>query len=153
MTHVAYEEWQIYVKNELPYCRRELVEDHLYSCDQCLELYLQVVAEFETELPDIENVNDFTERIMMSVETKKESEHKSKVIPFYQTAIFHYMLAAAATILLMMTGVFQTITHYSDSVQDPTIQEKRTSVTEGIVNKTFSWIDSFEMNHKEANNK
>lgn len=152
MTHIAYEEWQMYVKNELTQGHRELVEDHLYSCDQCLELYLQVIAEFETELPDLQNVNGFTERVMMSVETKKESEHKSKVIPFYQTAIFHYILAAAATILLMMSGVFQTITNYSDSVQDPTM-EKRTSVTEGMVTKTFSWIDSFDLKHKEANNK
>ncbi|SIA69243.1 Uncharacterised protein [Mycobacteroides abscessus subsp. abscessus] len=51
----------------------------------------------------------------------------------------------------MTTGVFQSITQYAGAVQDPDFQEKKTSVTEGLVDKTFAWMDTIEKKNKEAN--
>lgn len=197
MTHLTNEEWEMYIKNELTSERRDRAEDHLYSCDHCLELYLGVVAELEADLPDFQHMEDLTDRVMNEIQHKQlvqrshldhepklvqeqnlelapklviqelKQDHqqkpaqkpgmkvtiKQKVLPFYQTAIFHYTLAAVATIVLMMTGVFQNISHYTGAIQSTTSQEDRSSVTEGIVNITFSWLDSFETKHKEANNK
>lgn len=154
MKHYSYEEWKKYVENDLDTPEREAFEDHLYNCDQCLDYYLQAVADVENELPAIENATNFTNMIMTQIAESKELETKSakdkRKTPFYQTAIFHYSIAAAMTVLLMTTGVFQSITKYTESVQHTSFHEKETSVTEGIVDRTFAWMDSLEKKGKEA---
>lgn len=156
MKHYSYEEWMTYVKNEVDKETRVAFENHLYNCDQCLNSYLQAVAEVENDLPIIENEAEFTNLVMAqiaesklpSLKVKKERRKTGK--PFYQTAIFHYSVAAAMTILLMSTGVFQSITKYTESVQMPSIHQKELSVTEGLVNKTFAWMDSLDKKSKGA---
>ncbi|MBY0122205.1 anti-sigma factor [Bacillus sp. S/N-304-OC-R1] len=156
MTHYSKEEWMKYVNNEMTQDVREEYENHLYTCDQCLTLYLDAVAEAEEDLPEIENESGFTDLIMAQIAESKPpvlkaaTEKKKRSRPFYQTAIFHYSIAAVMTILLMSTGVFQSITQYTVALQKPSFQEKRTSITEGIVDKTFAWMDSLEKKSKEA---
>lgn len=157
MKHYSLDEWMKYVKNEVDDETREMFEDHLYSCDHCLELYLLAVEEEEDELPSMENEFDFTDMVM----SKVQSQSQAVIIPFpmqkepekkktiHKTAVFHYAVAAAMTILLMTTGVFQSLTQYAEGVQNTNFQEKKNSVTEGIVDKTFAWMDSLESNNKE----
>ena len=55
------------------------------------------------------------------------------------------------TILLMTTGVFQSLTQYAENVQSPDFQKRETSLTAGLVDKTFAWMDSLEeKNRKEG---
>ncbi|KOP71273.1 hypothetical protein ACFFHH_05135 [Cytobacillus solani] len=154
MMHYSEQEWMKYVKNELDKDVREDYENHLYSCDQCLESYLMAVEAEEDELPIISNGADFTDLVMaqiadvkMEIAQKPQTGQKKKSI--YQSAFFHYSIAAAVTILLMTTGVFQSITQYAENVQNPNLQEEP-SMTQGLVDKTFAWMDSLEMKNKEA---
>jgi predicted anti-sigma-YlaC factor YlaD len=150
MNHISYEQWMQYVKNELESQVREVYDDHLYNCDQCLELYLQAVSEHESELPVLSSTDTFTNSIMEQVsETKKPLTKKNG--PFYQNTLFHYAIATAMTILFMTSGVFQSITQYVDTVKGPSIEERTPSVTEELMNKTFAWMDTFDINNKEAN--
>jgi quinol-cytochrome oxidoreductase complex cytochrome b subunit len=156
MKHFSYDEWLNYIKNDITENIREEFENHLYTCDQCLELYLQAIAEHESSLPTLPNESIFTELVMSEVSKQhpKESaveQKETKKRPFYQHAAFHYFLAAAATLLLMFSGVFQSLATYASAVEAPTIQEKKPSVTEGVIDKTFAWMDSLEK--KEANKK
>lgn len=154
MMHYSKEEWMKYVKNELASDIREEYENHLYTCDQCLDIYLEAVAGEEAELPGIVNESGFTDLIMAQIAESQPPvlyipADKKPIRPFYQSAIFHYSIAAAMTILLMSTGVFQSITQYTVTVQKQSFQEKKTSVTEGIVDKTFAWMDSLDEKSKE----
>ena len=155
MTHYSYEEWMKYVKNELVQEVQEIVENHLYSCDQCLDLYLQAVTEVESELPFISNDTHFTDVVMAQVleiqlpTIKSVKENRNGKKRFYQLAVFHYTIAAAMTILLMTTGVFQSLTQYAENVQSPSFQKKETSMTAGVVAKTFAWMDSLEEKNKK----
>jgi hypothetical protein len=79
------------------------------------------------------------------------SPNKNHKKPLYQQVAFHYLLAAAATILLMFSGTFQSLVTYANAIESPQIQEKKTSVTGIVINKTFAWMDSLEK--KEANKK
>jgi hypothetical protein len=190
MKHYCYEEWVQYVKNEMNDQKREQLENHLYTCDQCLEQYLQAMAANETSLPILSNESSFTDLVMAEVSnmvpdtssdldtmaivhldshtdnnmnpmTKVPSVPNTKPgvrkptnrkKPFYQQAAFHYLLAAAATLLLTLSGAFQSLASYAKSIESPTqVQEKKPSVTEGVINKTFAWMDSIEK--KEANKK
>jgi anti-sigma factor RsiW len=133
---------------------REEVEDHLYSCDTCLSLYYAAIEGQEDQLPTLSNDEEFTELIMSQVagwksdgemsQQKQSGERK----PLYQSAIFHYAVAAAMTLLLMTTGVFQSVLQYVDTVQNP--KETRPSFTEEMMNHTFSWMNSIEQKNKEA---
>jgi small nuclear ribonucleoprotein (snRNP)-like protein len=153
MMHYPFEEWMKYVENKLDLDVREVYEDHLYSCDQCLNLYLQAVSEAGSQLPVMTNEDSFTDFVMAQASEIKLAEQKSvkgkerKLI--FKSTFFHYTLAAAMTILLMMTGVFQSITQYAGNVQSPDFQQKETSVTAGFVDKTFAWMDSLEKTYHE----
>ncbi len=156
MTHYSYEEWMRYLKKELSEEEQGIYENHLYSCDQCLVLYLEAVSE-EEALPVLTNEATFTDLVMGQVseiklptlQTTKETRNGRK--RFYQSSIFHYTIAAAMTILLMTSGVFQSLTQYAENVQSSDFQKKETSMTAGLVDKTFAWMDSLEeKNRKEG---
>jgi anti-sigma factor RsiW len=157
MKHFNYDEWLEYVKNEISEKTREEFESHLYTCDQCLEHYLQALAVHESSLPVLSNESSFTDKVMDEVSKqtfydKKPAAPKPKSKkPFYQQVAFHYFLAAAATLLLMFTGVFQSLATYASAVEAPQMKEKKPSVTEDVINKTFAWMDSLEK--KEVNKK
>lgn len=155
MKHFTYEEWLKYVKDEINEKSREEYESHLYACDQCLEHYLQAVEEHESSLPVLSNESSFTDLVIHEVSKQSKSEDKTRMTnkkkPFYQQAAFHYMLAAAATLLLMFSGVFQSLANFAGSVEAPSMKEVKPSVTEGMIDKTFAWMDSLEK--KEVNKK
>lgn len=171
MKHYTYDEWLQYVKNEINEKTKEELEEHLYSCDQCLNQYLLAMEANESSLPILSNMSSFTDLVMAEVSKQKtvvpdtvrnlntmlmvpsvpDTKAKSKKRPFYQQAAFHYLLAAAATILLTFSGVFQSLAAYANSIESPQIHEKKPSVTEGVINKTFAWMDSLEK--KEADKK
>lgn len=160
MKHYSYDEWLSYVADEVSTKPREELESHLYTCDQCLEHYLQAVSEHESSLPVLTNENNFTDLVMVEVSKQKESIEKTAGVtqpvktkkPFYQQASFHYLIAAAATLLLTFSGVFQSLATYASAVEAPQhSKEKKPTVTEGVIDKTFAWMDSLEK--KEANKK
>lgn len=157
MKHFSDDEILRYVRNELKEADRAAFEGHLYSCDPCLDSYLQVVENEAANLPVMADESDFTERVMVDVGVYKKTKEKEQATPkikrFYHQVVFHYFLAAAATILLMMSGVFQSLTKYTDTVQSPQIAEKAPSVTEGIIDKTFNWMDSLEKKNEEVKTK
>lgn len=154
MNHYTYHEWYKYVKGERKQNKKRLMDKHLYTCDHCLNLYLQAVEELEHLLPDIINQDYFTDEVMSQVSeiegTDLPAQLKSRTNrrPVYQSVFFHYAIAVAMTILLMTTGVFQTIFHYADNVQKNSFQPKETSITVGLVDKTFTWIDSLKDKRK-----
>jgi anti-sigma factor RsiW len=154
MKHFTHDEWLKYVRNEINEKSRNDFESHLYECDHCLNLYLQAVEESESSLPILSNETTFTDLVMVKVtkekQTTAEPSHNNKK-PFYKQALFHYFLAAAATILLMVTGAFHSIAAYAGAIESSHFQEKQPSVTEGVINKTFAWIDSIEK--KEVDKK
>lgn len=162
MKHFTYDEWLQYVRNEINENIRDEFERHLYTCDQCLDYYLQAVEENESSLPILSSEGRFTDLVLGEVTKAKQlkvaASKKSKAQPktnakkpFYQQAVFHYLLAAVATLMLTFTGAFHSLAVFAGTVETPHFQEKRPSVTEGVINKTFTWMDSLEK--KEANKK
>jgi hypothetical protein len=160
MKHFSYDEWLSYVKDEVSGKNREELESHLYTCDQCLENYLLAVSEHESSLPVLSNEDSFTNLVMEEISKQKEFVKKPAALkqpvttkkPFYQQAFFHYFIAAAATLLLTFSGVFQSLATYATDVEaSENMKEKQQSVTDGIIDKTFAWMDSLEK--KEANKK
>jgi hypothetical protein len=151
-THYSYEVWCQYVKNEMDGNAREAVETHLYSCDQCLDIYLQALDTEDSNLPINQKGSQFTDAVMANIADlkKKNARLEEGKKSFYQSSAFHYLLAAAMTIFMMTTGVFQSITKVAATVQSPQILQKSPSFSEGLIHKTFDWMDSFEFKNKEV---
>ncbi len=77
-------------------------------------------------------------------EAKQHRKEKS-----LRTITRHYLIAAGFTILLMAGGVFQSLTEYVDSVESSSGKETQ-SLTDGLIDKTFNWMDTIEKKNKEG---
>ena len=150
-THYSYELWLKYVNNDLNETERILLEDHLYTCDQCLDLYIDAVEKQEEILPSISNEKAFMDEIMWKIasETKEMLPNEKPKRSFYQSSIFHYAIAASLTLILMTTGFFQSIIKHTESIQKAEVTAKQENSQGGIVNKTFAWMDSWDGSKKE----
>lgn len=113
MRHYNQGEWEQYVRGELPEQLREELEEHLYTCDQCLEVYISCVEGLPA-LPDVADPAKFHSSVMAAIlaQTPQEQPHK----PFYLRTFFHYGVAAAVTLLLTTAGVFDMTVHQLSEV-------------------------------------
>ncbi|MEH7235181.1 hypothetical protein [Bacillus sp. JJ1562] len=145
MRHFSNEEWLLYIKDKLEEPKREELENHLFSCDQCLEIYRELVEAQAEELPDLEN-ESFTDEVATKLPMKKKKQGKS----FLQSSIFHYGVAAAVTLTLMSTGVFQNITGIVGTVEASSFSEQKQSVTNSLMDKALSFFDIIGANQEEG---
>jgi hypothetical protein len=152
MKHKTFEEWLTYVRDEVDEKTRVEFENHLYECDQCMEVYLEAIERQETSFPTVTDADAFTDGIMAMIEQEKPVSNIEKPRPyaktkFYQKSVFHYLVAAAMTLLLMTTGVFQEL---MTIVTDFEKKSPKESITEGIMNETFSFVEESNQTNKEA---
>ncbi|UCZ53526.1 zf-HC2 domain-containing protein [Bacillus shivajii] len=142
MKHRSKGEWLKFVNGELPDETRQEFEDHLFTCDACMNLYIEAIEESSRNLPSVNNEKAFTDSVMSKVETDFSSsnvtEQEKTNRPFYQKTAFHYVVAASLTIVLMSSGVFQSITSYVDDLQRSTLSEESPSITAQILDRAFS---------------
>ena len=147
MKHISYEEWLDYVEDNISEPVREQYEAHLYTCDHCMEIYLSALEASEASFPDLPDETGFAEAVMAEVHSKKEPEVWKKP-KLYQQAAFHYIVAAAMTILLMYTGVFQQLIGFAEEFE----RSSHPSITEEVMKKTTDLIDTVENETKEERN-
>lgn len=151
MKHISYDHWLQYVRDELNEKTRMEYENHLYSCDHCLERYLQAVEANEFQMPDVPD--SFTDNVMKQIEgpEKRESnykkEPKKKVV--WQQTMAHYIVAAAVTLILMSTGVFSQLMNLTGVIENSDPKQSG-SIVQSFLNNQDSFIDRFENNVKEG---
>ncbi|MBM7587599.1 hypothetical protein JOC86_004173 [Bacillus pakistanensis] len=153
MKHKTFEEWMTYVRDEVDEKTRVEFENHLYECDQCMEVYLEAIERQETSFPTVTDPDGFTDGIMAMIEqekpvTKIENPRTYAKTKFYQKSVFHYLVAATMTLLLMTTGVFQELMTIVTDFENKSPKE---SITEGIMKETFSFVEEPNQTNKEAN--
>lgn len=139
MNHHTLEEWKQYARNELNPEKRSEYEHHLDHCDDCLTLYMDAIDSIEDELPDIENPSLYTDDLMSQIPFEPV-EHSSSKKKWFENRVFHYVIAAAMTFVLMTTGVFSQLTTVAREFE----QNERSSFTEDVLNKTTSLLDRVE---------
>jgi hypothetical protein len=150
MKHVTYGEWLKYVEGGLEEQARDQYEEHLYSCDGCMEIYLAALEAGGTSFPDLSDEAGFAESIIGQVQHYKEQDNPliSKKQKFYQKAAFHYVVAAAMTILLMYTGIFQQLIGFTEEFE----RSSHPSFTTELMNKTTNLIENVENQTREEGN-
>lgn len=142
MGHLNNDVCQMYIQDQLNEQKRSEVEEHLYSCQKCMMIYVGIASKEAIDIPESVNTNKFTEQILSMVPVE---DHYNRVVgkkPFYQHSIFHYGVAAAITIALMTSGFFTSMTSIIATVN--TSHEHKSSITEMMMDKTISWIEQVE---------
>ena len=141
MKHYHKNEWMQYVRNELDEATRNEYEDHLYQCDECLDLYLLTVEEHEAHLPQIAETSEFTNAIMDKIDESKIKPKKQ----MKKKTVMNYLLAAAMTILFMSSGLFDQLMSITNTFENDEQQESFVfSIIDNSESITEQWKESLE---------
>jgi anti-sigma factor RsiW len=144
MRHFSNEEWMSYINDKLSETTCEELEDHLFSCDQCLEVYIKMIDRQAQELPVID-YSSFTDEIIAELPQKKV---RKKTL--YQRTLFHYAVAAVITLTLMTTGFFQSVMGVVTTVEASSISKPEQSVSNGLMEKALALIEIMDVKQKEG---
>ncbi len=144
MRHFSNEEWMSYIDDKLSETTCEELEDHLFSCDQCLAVYMKMIDRQAEELPVIVD-SSFTDEII--AELPKEKMQKKTL---YQRTLIHYAVAAAITLTLMTTGFFQSITGVVTTVEASSISKPGQSVSNALMEKALALFEVIDIKQKEG---
>ena len=147
MIHFEHTDWKAYIHNEVDKDKREVMEDHLYTCDQCLDVYMELISDESINLPLVSD-EKFTEKIISVIPLKTDASKVKRA--FYQHPIFHYAIAASITFILMTSGFFQNITGIVSTVEAASITEQEEAVSSSLMNKVLSLIEIIEPNQKDG---
>ncbi|WP_242223802.1 hypothetical protein [Bacillus cereus group sp. BfR-BA-01380] len=138
MTHFSKEAWCNYILDLLSNSERESMEQHLYECDHCLALYMEIIDEQNENLPMI-NDDSFTNEVMEQInfEALESEEKMSKKQPRQiKSTLIHYIIATAATLIFMASGLFHYIFTVTASFEQSS-KQSGVSISKQIVNKTI----------------
>lgn len=140
MSHIALEEWKHYARDEMNDNKRTKYEEHLYSCDQCMSLYMEAIEFVQDELPSIEGPSLYTDEVMERIPIVRKPGMNPVKKQWYEEKVFHYVLATAMTLILMASGIFGELTKITTEFE----RNQQPSFTENILNKTTALLDSVE---------
>ena len=160
MKHYDYVEWLLYKKNLIDEKIHSEMEEHLFQCDKCMDVFISLIDEKEIEAAKSLISENFNENIMEKIDnitpikqiTKKQKKKQKK---FPKDFFLYYTATAAVAILLTAGGVFTSMV---DSVpRTINIEEskfhtnKMYKFTEKITQETSNFIDNFSfIKDKEA---
>lgn len=152
MKHYDYVEWLLYKNNTLSDEKQKEMEEHLYNCDICMEIFLSLIDENDTKTADILIPEDFTDNVISKINNtkiKKFEPKKNKKSFNYQ---FGYYVAVASVTIFLTLGGFYTnlvdaVPKISKSVEALEKVERTNIIADfskKIVNSTSSILTSIE---------
>lgn len=152
VTHYSDQEWIPYVEDRLSSEVRSEMEDHLYRCEVCLASYMICIDKLEAQpIIEVEDPIAFTNLILARTVGTKPA--------WYRSTMFHYGIAAAATLVLVATGFFHGLSHEigtygafkpAPPLEAPASLKAQVSISDHLVNKTLTWLDNIQNEHKEG---
>lgn len=117
MKHYDFNDWILYCNDTLDSAIKEEMENHLYSCDKCLELYLSVIEGNIEKNIEVMPSKDFTANVMNEINATKSQDKSNK--KYFPEIFLYYVAAASITLLLMNKGFF---TYLFNNVPSATAQ-------------------------------
>ncbi|MGE7855966.1 hypothetical protein ACQKNI_07345 [Bacillus sp. NPDC094064] len=133
MMHYSKEDWRNYTLDTIANNERESMEEHLYECGHCLALYMESIDEQHENLPMI-NDDSFTNEVMTQIHFETLQPNENIKTNSLKRTIIHYIIATAATIIFMVSGLFQYIFTATSNFEKSS-KENETSISQQIVNK------------------
>ena len=158
MKHYDYVEWLLYKNKALNNEMLEEMEEHLYNCDICMDIFLSLIDEKEVE--DVRNIipDDFTVKVINNISKTKVKKLTPKPIKKVFNIQFGYYAAVASVTIVLTLGGFYTnlvdaVPKLTASIQ---LVEERPNLianfSDSIINTTSSFlfnIENIERNKEE----
>ena len=153
MKHYDQVEWSLYKKNLLNEKIHQVMEEHLYECDQCLDIFLSLIDENEIEEAGDIISKEFTDDLMMNIKKLTPINKKKAIKPkLPQDFFIYYTAVASVTILLTAGGVFgklvesvPEITANISSQEEKIMKNTIYNFSEIITKKTSIFINDFQI--------
>lgn len=142
MKHPSKAEWHAYIARRLPPGEHHVYETHLYTCDECLSVYMACIHEQAAELPQLRDDATFAKEVMSRVRKKTSPDSRQT---FYKRTLVHYGAAAIVTLLLMMSGMFQGMLSFVADVESLTVAEEKMSLSDQLMERAGSVLDSLDV--------
>ncbi|MDR6553691.1 hypothetical protein [Paenibacillus qinlingensis] len=151
MQHYTQLEWMQYVEESLPSEARNEMENHLYRCDDCLAIYMIGIEESLLTPIDIANTETYIKEIITRTIGTKPA--------WYRSTMFHYGVAAAATLVLVATGFFHNLSQElgtfgafrpAPPLEVPASLEAKVPISDQLIHKTLTWLDTLQNDHKKG---
>lgn len=152
VTHYSEQEWMQYVEDHLSSEVRDEMENHVYRCEVCLASYMACIDKLAAQpILEVEDPAAYTNSILTRTVGTKPAWHRS--------TMFHYGIAAAATLVLVATGFFHGISQEigtygafkpAPPLEAPASLETPVSISDHLVNKTLTWLDNIQNEHKKG---
>ncbi|WP_326909736.1 hypothetical protein [Sedimentibacter sp. MB31-C6] len=169
MKHYDYIEWLFYKNRMLSKEKSVEMEQHLYNCNTCMEIFLSLVDEKEEEKAGEIISDDFTSNIISNIPKVKQVKQKGRLKIKQAKKAFNYQFGyyaavASVTVILTLGGFYvdlvDAVPRISASMQ---ITENRQNMISGfsnsidsIVDITSSFllsIDNSNINNRRTNNE
>lgn len=150
MKHYDYIEWLFYKTKSLPVEKLDEMEEHLYNCDVCMEIFLSLIGDEELDVAGQVVAPDFTSKVMDQISKSKvkvmESRNAKKSFNYQ---FMYYVAVASVTIFLTLGGFYTSLVDAVPKINQ-SIEEVRErpnhigKLTEEIVNSTSNLLSSIE---------
>ena len=115
MKHYDEFEWELYKKDLLDGELKRSMEEHLFSCEECMDYFLSLIDEEEIDQASRFVPEDFTIKLMDRIDDLDEKsnriinlDEKRKNKKQVRGLFTNYVAAACLTIALTAGGVFNT---------------------------------------------
>lgn len=154
MKHYDYVEWIFYKEKTLSNKMIQEMEEHIYECNECMDIFLSLINEEEIYKAEETISSDFTSCVMDNIQ---EIKYKPKITVKKQNTSFknifgYYVAVAAVTILLTFGGFYSGLvdaipqvaksTVIKDTINKPNIIF---NLSEEIVNRTSNFVNNFQI--------
>jgi anti-sigma factor RsiW len=121
--------WLLYRQNRIGEEERRLMEEHLASCDLCLQRYLDAGTEQDALLAELLLPPDFSDRVKEMIRSRRWQAYKKQ----RSRSLANYAVAAAITLVLMSSGIFDLCARELPGILAETGQIPR------AIEKTVQW--------------
>jgi len=103
LRHFDLNEWKKYINEQFDEEMKRQMEEHLVTCDLCLEIYVALCEEQNNDSVIVQNQTDFSDRILQKIRFAKKKETKRK------KEIINYFIAASLTLLITVSAPFEML--------------------------------------------
>lgn len=160
--------WLQYIRGELESEMEEQLEDLLRKGDdETFQSYMQAmtlsmdVKEDDAPFPNLQDAEAFTDSVMASILLLDEAECKDKIgitgenvvqvnrslkrsRVYRNQPLFHYIIAASITLILLTSGMFDLLTSSASHVNRAIKEQSGPSFSETMMDATHGWMNRFK---------
>ncbi len=149
MSHYSIEKWKSYKNDILKADEKIKMEDHLYNCDECMDVFIGLIDDQEIKLAEENIPSNFTRDIMKKIDTFVPIAKHDKKKKLIENMFMYYVAAASVILALTAGGIFTRITQIPienmrlDIQGTPKGVEKFYNLSEKVANNTNNFINNF----------